>query len=127
MKDSPKKLMIGQSRFETVDSIPEKWQGEMKAVLETARSIHGDKFVNHVKFLLNLDTLISLMVNNTTLNAGITKNQITHGLTELGTQLAGSHAMLSNLNEQLQIEAMNVQSTVDSIVKQYEAEINKKG
>lgn len=122
MKRKP--IEIGNSVYMDQRNVPAKYREELDAIVDNVRAIHGENFVQHVKFVMNIKSLIGLIVANTTLNDGIEEHQMQEILSDLTSNLAASHADARGLDEEDSRAVFRTVDAMDSIVKTLTEETN---
>jgi len=119
-----KSVEIGKIVYMDQRNVPEKYKEELDAIIENVQAIHGANFVHHVKFVMNIKSLIGIIVANTTLNDGVKEQQIHEILTELTSNLAASHADARGLDEDDSRAVIKTAEAMDSIVQALTNETN---
>jgi len=122
MKKKP--IEIGNAVYMDQQSVPQKYRDELDAVIDNVRAIHGENFVHHVKFVMNIKSLIGLVVTNTTLKDGVEEELMQDILMELTSSLAAAHADARGLDEDDSRAALKTVEAMDGIVKTLTEEKN---
>lgn len=122
-----KGISAGRSVFLQPEDIDQKYRSELEDVLENVRAIHGGAFVQHVQFFMNINSMIALVIRNTTLNDDCSPEQMRDVLSQISAQLVASHAEALGLddNEETGRAVINTVNTLQGIVKQVEIDMNK--
>lgn len=114
--------------FLEVQNVNPKFREELDSIIENVGAIHGERFVQHVKFHMNLNALIGLMITNTTLNSDCTQESMANLMSHIVSQLAGAHAQALGLDTKEEtVAVLNTVHTLQSVIKEVEKAINKKG
>ena len=98
-------------------NIPKKFREELDAVLENVEAIHGPRFAQHVKFVINIKSLLGIIIMNSKRNEDVEEENFKEVLTDITTQLAGSHGDACGLNQEQIKEAFNTTNAIDGIVE----------
>jgi len=122
MKRKP--IEIGKSIYMDQRNVPQKYKEELDAIIDNVRAIHGENFVQHVKFVMNIKSLIGIIVANTTLNDGVEEEKMQEILSDLTSNLAASHADARGLDEDDSRAVFRTVDTMDGIVKTLTEEKN---
>jgi len=117
-------MRAGKTQYFNARNVPDKYKDELDAILDNARFIHGDNFVKHVKFLMNMDSMLSMITQNTTLDEGCTPQQMSEVISNVVTQLVGSHAEALGLKFEQEEPAEKTMEALKSIVDSFERDLN---
>jgi hypothetical protein len=88
----PKAFKGKDFAFLIADNVPSKYREELDNILKTAGAINGDKFVEMVKFTMNMSSLVSLMLHSSTPKDDLDSEGFRKTLTFITEQLVLSHA-----------------------------------
>jgi len=113
--------------FMEISELPDEYREEMEAVLETAHAIHGDAYIQHVKFCLNLKSMLGMFIQNTSLDEHVDHDQFKDMTSTLCAQMTGSHADALDLTKEQSAEVLKTSDTITSIMRMFEDKLNKKG
>jgi hypothetical protein len=116
---------IGRISMLHPDEVPPKYKEELDALMQTLEAIHGPKALSLVHFSSNLMTLISMMVNSSTLNKGISRETMGEVVDNLLSELIEQHVRALDLSNEVGKASVQTAQTMHSIIKQYEKELNK--
>jgi hypothetical protein len=116
---------IGKIAMLHPDEVPPKYKEELDALMQTLEAIHGPKALELVHFSSNLMTLISMMVNSSTLNKGITREAMGEVVDNLLSDLIEKHVQALGLSTEVGKASVQTAQTMHGIIKQYEKELNK--
>jgi len=105
--------------------IPKKYSDELDAVFENVKAIHGAKFVQHVKFLLNFKSLVGMMIQNTHIREDVDEDRFREAVENIMVQLTASHAAALDVDDDHMKAAMNTIKALDNVVESLQDEINK--
>lgn len=109
-----------------IDSVPKDYKSELDAIMQTAVAIHGKKFGEHVKFLVNLKSLLGALLTNTNFKDNVDEEFMKDVMVNISTQLSGSHAELAGLTVEQQKAAFKTVDALDSVVGILETSMEKK-
>ena len=117
----------GRTEYYNADDVPEKYKKELEAIIANVRAIHGNKFVQHVKFLQNMKSLLGLLLSNLSPNPGVEMPKLREMITHISAQLSASHAQACGLSNELDHAAFKTSDALDAIIDVMAKERNKRG
>lgn len=109
-----KKLGNGLGYY-NADDVPPKYKEELEAIMTNVEKIHGPLFVQHLKFSLNLKTLLEMVGNSMDVREGVNRKQLENIMGIICTQLNGSHADACHLDGKEQVAVVKTMDTIDSL------------
>lgn len=114
------------TEFFNADTVPDKYKNELDAILENVESIHGKKYGQHVKFVLNMKALLGLILTNSRIKENVNEEAFKNIMTDVAAEITGSHAEACGLTAEQGKSAFKTVDAMEGIIKQLEKEVNNK-
>jgi hypothetical protein len=116
-------LMLGNN---TQINIPKDIERELDSVLETAIAVKGKPFGEHVKFLMNTQSLLSLVITSTTIRPEVNEDSLKDAICHVASVITRMHADAVGIDPDDFHEATKTAEALRSLIDECERRINDK-
>ena len=120
-----KHSFTGKTEYFMQDAVPEKYKKELDLVMDNVKVIHGPLFAQHVKFMLNMDSLLGIMITNMSVNDDCDEDELRQIIVHISVQLAASHFEALGIDEDDESAIYKTVNTLRGIVATMQKERNK--